>query len=110
MHHLCVFSTTRLPQICELFDIICGTSTGGILAVALGLLRMTTDQAQELYLKLAKDVFGNKRSLITNPSFYRAEPLEKVLQSVCGKTALMSDLSPDAGLPHVCITCMSSVG
>ena len=27
-------------QVCEMFDLVCGTSTGGLLALALGVLRV----------------------------------------------------------------------
>lgn len=42
----------------ELFDIICGTSTGGMLAIALGVKLMTLDQCEEIYKNL-----GNAMSL-----------------------------------------------
>ncbi|GMH30273.1 hypothetical protein Nepgr_032116 [Nepenthes gracilis] len=42
----------------EMFDLICGTSTGGMLAVALGIKSMTLDQCEEIYKKLGKVVFA----------------------------------------------------
>ncbi|MQM16527.1 hypothetical protein Taro_049485, partial [Colocasia esculenta] len=42
----------------EIFDLICGTSTGGMLAVALGMKEMTLDQCEEIYKKLGKLVFA----------------------------------------------------
>jgi predicted acylesterase/phospholipase RssA len=39
-------------RIHELFDLICGTSTGGMLAVALGIKLMTLDQCEEIYKNL----------------------------------------------------------
>lgn len=39
-------------RIHELFDLICGTSTGGMLAVALGIKLMTLDQCEEIYKSL----------------------------------------------------------
>ncbi|KAL5715418.1 Phospholipase A I [Ranunculus cassubicifolius] len=42
----------------EMFDLICGTSTGGMLAVALGIKQMTLDQCEEIYKKLGKQVFA----------------------------------------------------
>ncbi|GLT52606.1 hypothetical protein SLA2020_259380 [Shorea laevis] len=45
-------------QIHELFDLICGTSTGGMLAIALGVKLMTLDQCEEIYKNLGKLVFA----------------------------------------------------
>ncbi|KAH7662143.1 Phospholipase A(1) protein [Dioscorea alata] len=44
-------------RIHEMFDLIGGTSTGGMLAVALGIKQMTLDQCEEIYKKLGKLVF-----------------------------------------------------
>ncbi|XP_058093456.1 phospholipase A I isoform X2 [Magnolia sinica] len=43
----------------EMFDLICGTSTGGMLAIALGMKQMTLDQCEEIYKKLGKVVFAD---------------------------------------------------
>lgn len=40
----------------EMFDLICGTSTGGMLAVALGIKHMSLDQCEEIYKKLGMSV------------------------------------------------------
>ncbi|KAI3972379.1 hypothetical protein MKW92_046154 [Papaver armeniacum] len=45
-------------RIHEMFDLICGTSTGGMLAVALGIKQMTLDECEEIYKKLGKLVFA----------------------------------------------------
>lgn len=39
-------------RIYEMFDLICGTSTGGMLAIALGIKLMTLDQCEEIYKNL----------------------------------------------------------
>lgn len=39
-------------RIHEMFDLICGTSTGGMLAIALGVKQMTLEQCEEIYKKL----------------------------------------------------------
>lgn len=41
-------------RIHEMFDLICGTSTGGMLAVALGIKLMSLDQCEEIYKKLGE--------------------------------------------------------
>jgi patatin-like phospholipase/acyl hydrolase len=47
-------------QIYEHFDLICGTSTGGILAIALA-LGIPAKELHDLYLKEAETIFGNKK-------------------------------------------------
>ncbi|KAG8787545.1 hypothetical protein FRC12_015468 [Ceratobasidium sp. 428] len=42
----------------ECFDLIAGTSTGGLIAIMLGRLKMTVEQCIGRYERLAKDVFG----------------------------------------------------
>ncbi|CAK9176702.1 unnamed protein product [Ilex paraguariensis] len=42
----------------ELFDLICGTSTGGMLAVALGIKLMSLEKCEEIYKNLGKHVFA----------------------------------------------------
>ncbi|XP_028762953.1 LOW QUALITY PROTEIN: phospholipase A I-like [Neltuma alba] len=45
-------------RIHELFDLICGTSTGGMLAVALGIKLMTLEKCEDIYKNLGKIVFA----------------------------------------------------
>jgi hypothetical protein len=42
---------------CNYFDFICGTGTGGIIAILLGRLELTVDEAIEKYISLAQDIF-----------------------------------------------------
>ncbi|KIW04623.1 uncharacterized protein PV09_04370 [Verruconis gallopava] len=45
----------------EYFDLIVGTSTGGIIAIMLGRLRMTIDECIAEYNKLGEKIFKNRR-------------------------------------------------
>jgi patatin-like phospholipase/acyl hydrolase len=68
-------------QIYQHFDLICGTSTGGILALALS-LGIPAVELHDLYLENAKTIFGNKRSFfgsLKKASHQRA-PLEKLIR------------------------------
>jgi patatin-like phospholipase/acyl hydrolase len=48
------------PKPCEVFDLIVGTSTGGLIAVILGRLGMSIDEAITQYELVSKKVFKNK--------------------------------------------------
>ncbi|XP_039000226.1 phospholipase A I-like [Hibiscus syriacus] len=91
----------------ELFDLICGTSTGGIFAAALGIKLMSADQLEEIYRNMGKVVFSepvpkdnkvaswrNKldrlyRSssqrfrVVVKGSKHNSEKLERLLQDMC---------------------------
>ncbi|KZM26930.1 uncharacterized protein EKO05_0002720 [Ascochyta rabiei] len=47
---------------CDYFDLIGGTSTGGIIAILLSRLRLNCEQCIEIYLKLAQQIFEHDRS------------------------------------------------
>ncbi|EXJ74236.1 uncharacterized protein A1O5_02532 [Cladophialophora psammophila CBS 110553] len=47
---------------CDIFDLIGGTSTGGIIAIMLGRLEMDVDECIKAYTAMMKKVFKNKRS------------------------------------------------
>jgi len=48
------------PKPCDYFDLIGGTSTGGLIAVMLGRLRMTVDECITAYTSLSDRVFEKK--------------------------------------------------
>ena len=70
----------------ELFDVICGTSTGGILAVAIGMLRRPLDEVEDMYRRFAVRVFDQSTGLykglnaVTTGGMYDATPLENLLR------------------------------
>jgi patatin-like phospholipase/acyl hydrolase len=45
------------PKPCEYFNMICGTSTGGLIAIMLGRLQMSVDECIEKYTELSRKVF-----------------------------------------------------
>jgi len=70
----------------EMFDIICGTSTGGIIAVLLGGQQVSINEAQVHYDDLISKVFGKKSNikLISEQASYDEHELERILYSFCG--------------------------
>jgi patatin-like phospholipase/acyl hydrolase len=44
----------------DIFDLVAGTSTGGLIAVMLGKLGMTVEQCIDAYCRLSATIFGRK--------------------------------------------------
>jgi uncharacterized protein len=73
-------------QIYQNFDLICGTSTGGIIAIALA-LGIPAKEILELYLGKAKEIFGNKRNSISQLfySSHKRVVLESLIKEIFQK-------------------------
>ncbi|XP_060543050.1 calcium-independent phospholipase A2-gamma-like isoform X2 [Pantherophis guttatus] len=77
----------------QLFDYICGVSTGAILGFMLGLFHIPLDECEELYRKLGTDVF--KQNVIVGTvkmgwshAFYDSEIWEKMLKERMGSDVM----------------------
>ncbi|KAJ5811278.1 hypothetical protein N7474_007579, partial [Penicillium riverlandense] len=53
------------PKPCDYFDMIGGTSTGGLIAIMLGRLHMTVDECIDAYTCLSNKVFEKKKHRVT---------------------------------------------
>ncbi|KAF7763958.1 hypothetical protein Agabi119p4_8495 [Agaricus bisporus var. burnettii] len=73
---------SALPKPCDYFDLIGGTSTGGIIALMLGRLRMDVDTALTQYDDLAKQVFSAMKPWPWGDGKFRATTLEAAMKSV----------------------------
>lgn len=89
----------------QLFDYICGVSTGAILAFMLGLFHIPLDDCEELYHKLGSDVF--KQNVIVgtvkmgwNHAFYDSDIWEKILKEKMGSN-LMIETARKSKCPKV---------
>ncbi|KAJ3612065.1 hypothetical protein NHX12_020342, partial [Muraenolepis orangiensis] len=74
----------------QLFDYICGVSTGAILAFMLGVFQIPLDECEEMYRKLGSDVF--KRNVIVGTlkmgwshAFYDCDVWESILKERMGE-------------------------
>ncbi|KFY89621.1 hypothetical protein V500_05581 [Pseudogymnoascus sp. VKM F-4518 (FW-2643)] len=97
---------------CDYFDMICGTSAGGLIAIMLGRLRMGVQEAIDAYLVLAKNVFRESHpfshvvgartlgALLVNARFSGAaltDAIQKIVESKTNsKETLMLDTRNDA--------------
>ncbi|KAL1310761.1 hypothetical protein AAFC00_001013 [Neodothiora populina] len=59
-----------------------GTSTGGLIAVMLGRLRMRIEECLQAYQMVGDRLFGHRRSVIPMATKYKHEPLEKAVQEI----------------------------
>ncbi|XP_073694153.1 calcium-independent phospholipase A2-gamma-like [Garra rufa] len=89
----------------QLFDYICGVSTGAILALMLGVFQFPLDECEELYRKLGTDVF--KQNLIVGTvkmgwshAYYDSQTWEEILKERMGP-ALMIETSKNPKCPKV---------
>ncbi|KAL8364966.1 hypothetical protein RB595_003991 [Gaeumannomyces hyphopodioides] len=74
---------SEVPKPCERFDLIGGTSTGGIIAIMLGRLGMSVDECIRAYRKVAERAFTPKRTTLF-PAFpsgaFSAKALEAAIR------------------------------
>uniref|UniRef100_A0A2K5SHU4 Patatin like phospholipase domain containing 8 n=1 Tax=Cebus imitator TaxID=2715852 RepID=A0A2K5SHU4_CEBIM len=87
----------------QLFDYICGVSTGAILAFMLGLFHMPLDECEELYRKLGSDVFSQNVIVGTvkmswSHAFYDSQTWENILKDRMG-SALMIETARNPTCP-----------
>ncbi|KAH6902483.1 acyl transferase/acyl hydrolase/lysophospholipase [Coprinopsis sp. MPI-PUGE-AT-0042] len=96
---------------CEYFDIMAGTSTGGLMALMLGRLRMSIDECEKAYDTISKNVYGTKsgwfvrgeKSAFTLGSYiYEAGPLKEAIKEIVkdrlgNPNAFMKEGSDPAG-------------
>nr|KAF6470116.1 patatin like phospholipase domain containing 8 [Molossus molossus] len=89
----------------QLFDYICGVSTGAILAFMLGLFHMPLDECEELYRKLGTDVFSQNVIVGTvkmswSHAFYDSQTWENILKDRMG-SSLMIETARNPTCPKV---------
>lgn len=80
------------PRPCEIFDLIVGTSTGGLIAVMLGRLHMTVDECITAYEEVGRRIFGGAGPVggqfgklvmgLTSSAFYDIEKLQEEVRKM----------------------------
>lgn len=94
-----ILSFVGSPKPCDYFDMICGTSTGGLIAIMLGRLEMTVEQCIEAYIVLMDVIFDPKdrawlpfrvRNGKVKPR-YKTEQFEQAIKQVIRNSGAMTD-------------------
>lgn len=60
-HLMRTINLAHPPKPCDYFDLIGGTSTGGLIAIMLGRLKMDIEECITAYLEISRDVFQPKK-------------------------------------------------
>ncbi|KAG9235287.1 acyl transferase/acyl hydrolase/lysophospholipase [Amylocarpus encephaloides] len=92
----------EVPLPCEYFDLIGGTSTGGIIAIMLGRLRMPVHECIEAYKSLSALAFTPKSGWlfpVQPKGQYSTETLEKALKLVIAQQCEKNECQ-DQSCPH----------
>uniref|UniRef100_H3DMD7 Patatin like phospholipase domain containing 8 n=1 Tax=Tetraodon nigroviridis TaxID=99883 RepID=H3DMD7_TETNG len=102
LHRLQNLTGKRIHQ---LFDYICGVSTGAILAFMLGIFQIPLEECEQMYRKLGADVF--KQNVIVGTvkmgwshAFYDSEIWENILKERMGE-GYMIESARDPNSPKV---------
>ncbi|KAM7224286.1 hypothetical protein V8F06_000067 [Rhypophila decipiens] len=89
----------ELPKPCEYFHLIGGTSTGGLVALLVGRLRLSTQDALDAYDSLAKSIFSRRNMRFSLSSRFGEEPLAQAMRDLVqrmGANELMKDPAGDS--------------
>ena len=91
-------------EVCDLFDIICGTSTGAIIAFLVGMRLESSEEAKNRYDDLVEKIFV-KSSLSTPMLFlttaaYSEVPFKKIMEEILGDSSML-DSRADPSVPYV---------
>jgi calcium-independent phospholipase A2-gamma len=75
-------------EIHEMFDVICGSSTGAILAFLLGVKKTSLDECTQMYRRLAQEIFSMNTligtgKLFFNHAYYDTLKFENILRWGC---------------------------
>ncbi|KAI9686759.1 MAG: hypothetical protein M1822_002818 [Bathelium mastoideum] len=97
------------PLPCNYFDMICGTSTGGIIAIMVGRLRMSVSDCIKVYLEMSREVFGKPQNVIPRERFspeVLEDVIKRIVQAKIGhENAPLMDLNAE----HSSFVCTSDI-
>lgn len=89
----------------ELFDLICGVSSGAIITMAIGSGRFTLDQCENFYREMSENIFktdiwSSTPRLLWSHAYYDATIFENTLKKAFGNANLL-ELAQDSGIPRL---------
>ena len=93
-------------RVYKLFDYVCGTSTGALLAAMLFMKQMNINEAEQNYKELSGKIFGRNNllglgQLFLNQSFYDSSQLQRLLRDVPLSEVPMYESAGYSNIPRV---------
>ncbi|KAH6845340.1 hypothetical protein B0I37DRAFT_182169 [Chaetomium sp. MPI-CAGE-AT-0009] len=109
------YKLPEVPKPCEFFHMIAGTSTGGLIAIMLGRLRMSTKEALDEYDNCAAKIFSkDNRKTWSLSTKFRATALQEVIEGIVEKRGLGDTMRDPQDLPKgkafVCVMPSDNIG
>ncbi|RYP72628.1 hypothetical protein DL771_004123 [Monosporascus sp. 5C6A] len=104
------------PEPRQCFDLICGTSTGGLIAILLGRLGKTLDECEKLFRDFGSEIFaggssGKAARLFLTGSRHASGGLEKVIRSHAAEEMMFEDEAASKGhVPVAVVSVMKNTG
>lgn len=91
----------QIPKPCDHFDLICGTGTGGLIAIMLGRLRLDLETCKEVYVRMTRKVFETDKTIAGIPyrsTLFKASKLEEAIRE-CVREHTISEEEGNDGPP-----------
>lgn len=91
----------------EMFDFVCGVSTGALIATMTCLFQYPLDEVERLYIEFSGEMFTRSRvmgtsGLVWSHAFYNSEQWEKILQTELGDKQFI-EFARDPRVPKMCV-------
>ena len=94
----------QIPKPCDHFDLICGTGTGGLIAIMLGRLRLDLETCKEVYVRMTRKVFETDKTIAGIPyrsTLFKASKLEEAIKECVREHTIFEREGNDGEEPDV---------
>jgi hypothetical protein len=101
----------QIPKPCDHFDLICGTGTGGLIAIMLGRLRLDLETCKEVYVRMTRRVFETDKTIAGIPyrsTLFKASKLEEAIKECVREHTIFVKEGNDGEEPEGLSSAMSS--
>ena len=97
--------TGQVRRPCEVFDLICGTSVGGLVSILLGRLGLDCQRAIDIYKTIVSKLFGEQKdawNIIAKGEFLDTSEFDKyiaqeVVKELAGSPNALMNLASELG-------------